>query len=63
MEWWGVYINGDRNKRYYSYISEKRARELSRVLNMRNIEKKGIHFLPMEQRLLFDEKYNGERMY
>lgn len=36
MEWWGVYLNGERTERYLSYVSEERARELSQALNRRN---------------------------
>ncbi|MEK4025390.1 hypothetical protein [Sporosarcina sp. FSL W7-1283] len=63
MEWWGVYLHGDRKKRYLSSISKSRAKELSNSLNMRNLDKQDVYFVAMEQRLLTDEKYLGERIY
>ena len=62
MEWWGVYLEGDRKKRYLSYISENAAKTYAHTLNVRN-SMRDVHFVAMEMWFLTDEKYNGEMIY
>lgn len=63
MEWWGVYLNGDRQQRYLSYISRQAAEYYAQSLNSRNFRKSGVRFIAMEQKLLKDEYYDGLRIY
>lgn len=63
MEWWGVYLQGDRKKMYFSYISEKSAKGYAHTLNIRNHMRKDVYFVAMEMWFLTDEKYDGERIY
>ena len=63
MEWWGVYLHGDRKQRYLSYISESAARSYAHTLNTRNFKDKDVYFVAMSMWLLTDEKYEGERIY
>lgn len=63
MMGWGVYINGDRKKRYLSFISENAAKNYANRLNVRNDMRKDVYFVAMEMLLLIDENYEGERIY
>lgn len=63
MEWWGVYLQGDRKKRYLSYISENAAKSYAHTLNVRNSMIEEVYFVAMEMWFLTDENYDGERIY